>query len=71
MPQECLLYSIGVINRLERSPRLKDEPQHKLTGKIITKLLKLFEIKTLILRSNKDLKKNRSLNKIFKKKKNL
>ncbi len=65
------VYSIPLVLLIgwRGSPRLKDEPQHKLTGKIITKLLKLFEIKTLILRSNKDLKKTDHLIKFSKKNK--
>ena len=37
------------------SPRVKDEPQHKVKGKITKNLLKLLNIKYTILRSNLDL----------------
>ena len=39
------------------SPRVKDEPQHNVKGKITEKILKLLDIKYTIIRSNKDLKK--------------
>lgn len=39
------------------SPRIKDEPQHNVKGKITEKLLKLLNIKYTILRSNGDLNK--------------
>ena len=39
------------------SPRIDDEPQHKVKGKITKKILKLLNIKYVILRSNLDLKK--------------
>ena len=39
------------------SPRLKDEPQHEVKGKITKQILKLLNIKYTILRTNLDLKK--------------
>ena len=39
------------------SPKVKDEPQHNVKGKVTRKLLKLLNIKYTILRSNKDLNK--------------
>ena len=36
------------------SPRVKDEPQHNVKGKITQQILKLLDIKYTILRSNKD-----------------
>ena len=39
------------------SPRVKDEPQHNVKGKITEKILKLLNIKYTIIRGNKDLKK--------------
>jgi phosphonopyruvate decarboxylase len=39
------------------SPRVNDEPQHNVKGKITEKLLKLLNIKYTIIRSNNDLKK--------------
>ena len=39
------------------SPKIKDEPQHNVKGKITEKLLKLLNIKYTIIRSYKDLKK--------------
>ena len=37
------------------SPKFKDEPQHKVKGKITINILKLLKIKYVILRQNKDL----------------
>ena len=42
---------------MERFPRIKDEPQHNVKGKITQQILKLLNIDYTILRSNKDLKK--------------
>ena len=39
------------------SPRIKDEPQHNVKGKITENLLKLLNIKYTIVRNDKDLKK--------------
>ena len=39
------------------SPRVKDEPQHNVKGKITENLLKLLNIKYTIIRGNNDLKK--------------
>mgnify|MGYP001236750026 CR=1 FL=1 len=39
------------------SPKFKDEPQHKVKGLITKKILKLLNIKYVILRSDSDLKK--------------
>ena len=39
------------------SPKIKDEPQHEVKGKITEKILKLLNIKYTIVRSIKDLKK--------------
>ena len=39
------------------SPRIKDEPQHNVKGKITESILKLLNIKYTIIRSNPDLKK--------------
>ena len=51
------VYSIPLILIIgwRGSPRLKDEPQHNVKGKITEKILKLLNIKYTILRSNKDL----------------
>ena len=35
---------------------MKDEPQHLVTGKNTLNILKLFKIKTVIIRSNKSFK---------------
>ena len=53
------VYSIPLILMIgwRGSPRLKDEPQHNVKGKITEQILKLLNIKYTILRSNKDLKK--------------
>ena len=39
------------------SPRIKDEPQHNVKGKITERILKLLGIKYVILRSTSDLNK--------------
>ena len=53
------IYSIPMILLIgwRGSPSIKDEPQHTLTGKITEKILKLYDIKTCIIRKNNDLKK--------------
>ena len=53
------VYSIPLILIIgwRGSPRIKDEPQHNVKGKITEKILKLLGIKYTILRSNSDLKK--------------
>ena len=52
------IYSIPMILLIgwRGSPKVKDEAQHKKQGKITLKLLKLLDIKYLILNKNKDLK---------------
>ena len=52
------VYSIPLILIIgwRGSPRIKDEPQHNVKGKITEQLLKLLNIKYTILRSNLDLK---------------
>ena len=49
------------------SPKIKDEPQHNVKGKITIDLLKLLNINFTILRTNKDLKKFNKLIKYAKK----
>ncbi len=53
------VYSIPLILIIgwRGSPRIKDEPQHNVKGKITEKILKLLGIKFTIIRSNSDLKK--------------
>ena len=53
------VYSIPLILIIgwRGSPRIKDEPQHNVKGKITQQILKLLNIDYTILRSNKDLKK--------------
>jgi len=53
------VYSIPLILIIgwRGSPRIKDEPQHNVKGKITESLLKLLNIKYTIIRSNEDLKK--------------
>jgi phosphonopyruvate decarboxylase len=53
------VYSIPLILIIgwRGSPRVKDEPQHNVKGKITEQLLKLLNIKYTIIRSNLDLKK--------------
>jgi phosphonopyruvate decarboxylase len=50
------VYSIPLILMIgwRGSPRVKDEPQHNVKGKITQQILKLLDIKYTILRSNKD-----------------
>ena len=51
------IYSIPLVLVIgwRGSPRVNDEPQHNLKGKITKKLLKLLNIKYTIVRSNSDL----------------
>ena len=53
------VYSIPLILVIgwRGSPRIKDEPQHNVKGKITEKILKLLDIKYTIIRNNLDLKK--------------
>lgn len=53
------VYSIPLILIIgwRGSPKIKDEPQHNVKGKITKNLLKLLNIKYTIIRSEKDLKK--------------
>ena len=53
------VYSIPLILIIgwRGSPRLKDEPQHNVKGKITENILKLLNIKYTIIRSNSDLMK--------------
>ena len=53
------VYSIPLILIIgwRGSPKVKDEPQHNVKGKITKDILKLLNIKYTVLRSNKDLKK--------------
>lgn len=53
------VYSIPLILIIgwRGSPKLHDEPQHKVKGKITKQILKLLNIKYIVLRSNLDLKK--------------
>ena len=53
------VYSIPLILIIgwRGSPRVKDEPQHNVKGKITEKILKLLNIKYTIIRTNIDLKK--------------
>ena len=53
------VYSIPLILIIgwRGSPRIKDEPQHNVKGKITESILKLLNIKYTIIRSNEDLKK--------------
>jgi len=53
------VYSIPLILVIgwRGSPRVKDEPQHNVKGKITENILKLLNIKYTILRSNADLNK--------------
>ena len=53
------VYSIPLILIIgwRGSPRLKDEPQHNVKGKITEQILKLLNIKYTIIRTNLDLKK--------------
>lgn len=53
------VYSIPLILIIgwRGSPKIKDEPQHNVKGKITENLLKLLNIKYTIVRNDKDLKK--------------
>jgi phosphonopyruvate decarboxylase len=53
------VYSIPLILIIgwRGSPKVKDEPQHNVKGKITESILKLLDIKYTIIRSNSDLKK--------------
>jgi phosphonopyruvate decarboxylase len=53
------VYSIPLILIIgwRGSPRVNDEPQHKVKGKITESILKLLNIKYTIIRSGVDLKK--------------
>ena len=53
------VYSIPLILIIgwRGSPKVKDEPQHNVKGKITEKILKLLNIKYTIIRTNKDLKR--------------
>ena len=53
------VYSIPMVLMIgwRGSPRIKDEPQHNVKGKITEKILKLLNIKYTIIRSNNDFKK--------------
>ena len=64
------VYSIPLILIIgwRGSPKIKDEPQHKVKGKITESILKLLNIKYTIIRSNNDLKKFDQQIKIAKKK---
>ena len=39
------------------SPNIRDEPQHKMMGSITLNMMKIFDIKTVVLKSDQDLKK--------------
>jgi len=64
------VYSIPLILIIgwRGSPKIKDEPQHNVKGKITENILKLLNIKYTIIRSNTDLKKFDKQIKIAKKK---
>ena len=51
------VYSIPIILIIgwRGSPKLQDEPQHNVKGRITERLLKILKIKYTILRSNKDI----------------
>ena len=53
------VYSIPLILIIgwRGSPKVKDEPQHNVKGKITEKILKLLNIKYTIIRNNRDLKR--------------
>ena len=53
------VYSIPLILIIgwRGSPKIKDEPQHNVKGKITESILKLLNIKYTIIRTNNDLKK--------------
>ena len=67
------VYSIPLILIIgwRGSPRLKDEPQHNVKGKITEQILKLLNIKYTIIRSNLDLKKFDKQIKLAKKNKSI
>ena len=67
------VYSIPLILIIgwRGSPKLKDEPQHNVKGKITENILKLLNIKYSIIRSNKDLSKFERQIKKAKKNKNI
>tara|TARA_B100001250_G_C19771696_1_gene777454 strand:- start:379 stop:1479 length:1101 start_codon:yes stop_codon:yes gene_type:complete len=67
------VYSIPLILIIgwRGSPRVKDEPQHNVKGKITEKILKLLNIKYTILKSNSDLNKFDKQIKVAKKKKSI
>ena len=64
------VYSIPLILIIgwRGSPKIKDEPQHNVKGKITERILKLLNIKYTIIRTNNDLKKFDKQIKIAKKK---
>jgi phosphonopyruvate decarboxylase len=64
------VYSIPLILIIgwRGSPKIKDEPQHNVKGKITQSILKLLNIKYTIIRSSSDLKKFEKQIKIAKKK---
>tara|TARA_B110000971_G_scaffold1047_1_gene943 strand:+ start:18 stop:911 length:894 start_codon:yes stop_codon:yes gene_type:complete len=64
------VYSIPLILIIgwRGSPKVKDEPQHNVKGKITESILKLLNIRYTIIRSNSDLKKFEKQIKIAKKK---
>ena len=63
------VYSIPLILVIgwRGSPKIMDEPQHNVKGKITKQILKLLNIKYTILRSHKDLKKFEKLIRMAKK----
>ena len=63
------VYSIPIVLVIgwRGSPKIKDEPQHKLKGKITINLLKLLGIKFAVLRKKSDLEKFNKLIKSAKK----
>ena len=67
------VYSIPLILIIgwRGSPRMKDEPQHNVKGKITEQILKLLNIKYTILRSDSDLSKFNKQIKIAKKNKSI
>lgn len=67
------VYSIPLILIIgwRGSPRLKDEPQHNVKGKITVQILKLLNVKYTILRSESDIKKFDKQIKIAKKNKSI
>ena len=67
------VYSIPLILIIgwRGSPRMKDEPQHNVKGKITEQILKLLNIKYTILRSDSDLSKFNKQIKVAKKNKSI